>query len=63
MATKPESKIDSEEKGLLEAMLHRLELIKQYDEQQLAALRSLYLEIAGLRTDILSLLKVQSEEK
>jgi len=63
VATKPESKIDSEEKGLLEAMLHRLELIKQYDEQQLAALRSLYLEIAGLRTDILSLLKVQSEEK
>jgi hypothetical protein len=58
-----EGRSDDGIKSLLEAMLHRLELIRQHSEQQVAALRGLYIEIGGLRADIAKLLLVQSKEK
>ena len=58
MAKPPEARADKDEiKSLLEAMLHRLELIRQNSEQQIGALRGLYIEIGGLRTDIANLVK------
>ena len=64
MVRRPETKVDKDEQtSLLEAMLHRLELIKQHSEQQVAALRALYIEIGGLQTDIANMLKALSKEK
>jgi len=60
---RPEGRSDDEMRSLLEAMLHRLELIRQHSEQQVAALRSIYTEVGGLRTDIANLLKITSKEK
>lgn len=63
MVRRPEGRSDDELRSLLEAMLHRLELIRQHSEQQVAALRSIYIEVGGLRTDIANLLKATSTEK
>ena len=63
MVRRPEGRSDDEMRSLLEAMLHRLELIRQHSEQQVAALRSIYTEVGGLRTDIANLLKITSKEK
>jgi hypothetical protein len=55
--------VDDDEKSLLEAMLHRLELIRQHTEQQVAALKSLYNEVGALRTDIVNLARALTEKK
>lgn len=63
MARRSEPKVHDDQNGLLEAMLHRLELIRQHTEQQVAALRSLYNEIGAMRTDIVNLTRALTKEE